>query len=81
MIFCIAFVIRKNKIKGYGISQGLRGLCSLLLILIHHKPICQLCLFGNFFCFDFVHRNEGCFVCSNQPFNAGEHRSRVIGWQ
>lgn len=30
MIFCIAFVIRKSKMKGYGISRDLRGLFSLL---------------------------------------------------
>lgn len=43
MIFCIAFVLRKNKMKGYGISRYFRVLFSLLSILIHFKPLCHRC--------------------------------------
>lgn len=63
MMFCIAFIIRKSKRKGYGISRHLRVLFSLLYILIHFKPICQLRLFGSFSIF--VHGDERYLVGSN----------------
>lgn len=76
MIFHIAFVLRKSKMKGYGISQCLRVLFSLLSNLIHFKPICQLCSFGNFSVF--MHKDERYLVCSKYPLYVREGRARVI---